>query len=343
MPTNKNALSRIAFLDALLSDRHHFYNLDDLTQKSNERLEKINIAPVSRRMIEKDLNYIEFGPFEAEIERFSAAGKRCLRYADPSFSIFTKKLSEDEKNLLQEMLSTLGQFEGLQNFEWFDDFKKRLEIEDRRKVICFSNNPYLKNNNILGQLFNYISNRVVVRLTYQAFSQNVSQGMDFLPYLLKQYNDRWFLIGALAEDGKILTFALDRIVGIQPSEKQEYIDPPEDLLERFDDIIGVTFMDDSPSQVITFWVSDKSKDYVLTKPLHGSQKVCLGDNETALRKEYSTFIGGAFFTIECKSNYELIRELSSFGADLLVLSPKEIQDLIVERINRMTKSYDLLR
>ncbi len=38
MPTNKNALARIAFLDALLADRHHDYSLDDLTEKCKERL-----------------------------------------------------------------------------------------------------------------------------------------------------------------------------------------------------------------------------------------------------------------------------------------------------------------
>lgn len=342
MPTNKNALSRIKFLDELLSDRHHFYNLDDLTEKCNKKLEAIDVKPVTRRMIEKDLNYIEYGTFCAEIERYSAGGKRCVRYADPSFSIFTKKLSNDEKNLLQETLSTLGQFDGLKNFEWLEDFKKRLDIEERRRIICFSNNPYLKNSNILGQIFNFISNRVVVYLTYQRFGDKSSINIDLSPYLLKQYNDRWYLIGSATDDEKILTLPLDRIVEIQPSKNQDYKNPPDDFDEYFDDIVGVSNYSENSLLYIVFWMSNYSKDYVLTKPLHGSQKTISGDNEMTLRKEYPMLIDGAFFSIECKCNYELIRLLSSFGKDLLVLSPIEIQDKVKQRVLDMTKSYQEL-
>lgn len=342
MPTNKNALSRIKFLDELLSDRHHFYNLNDLTEKCNEKLESIDEKPVTRRMIEKDLYYIKYGTFCAEIEKYSAAGKRCLRYADPSFSIFTKKLSNDEKNLLQETLSTLGQFDGLKNFEWLEDFKKRLNIEDRRRIICFSNNPYLKNSNILGQIFDFISNRVVVHLSYQRFGYKNPQNIELFPYLLKQYNDRWYLVGGETNSDKILALALDRIVKVYPSENQHYKDPSEDFDEYFDDIIGVSNFSENPVLHIVFWVSDCSKDYVLTKPLHGSQKTISGDNEISLRTEYPMLSKGNFFSIECKCNYELIRDLSSFGKDLLVLNPIEIQDKIKQRILEMAESYQEL-
>ena len=38
MPTNKNALTRYKYLDEMLSDRHHFYDIHDLTEKCNEKL-----------------------------------------------------------------------------------------------------------------------------------------------------------------------------------------------------------------------------------------------------------------------------------------------------------------
>ncbi|MBQ3619867.1 MAG: WYL domain-containing protein [Bacteroidales bacterium] len=167
-------------------------------------------------------------------------------------------------------------------------------------------------------------------------------GIEFHPYILKQYNDRWYLIGAAAEDGKILTFALDRIIEIQPSDIQHFEDAPEDLKERFDDIIGVTLFDNCPLQTITFWVSDESKNYILTKPLHGSQKTISGDKETILRRKYPQLAGGMFFSIECKRNYELISVLTSFGDNLLVLSPDDIRNEIINRISRISKMYHLI-
>ena len=44
---------------------------------------------------------------------------------------------------------------------------------------------------------------------------------------------------------------------------------------------------------------------------------------------------GAFFSIECIENYELIRELTSFGKDLIVLSPTYIQQKVKDYVHWM--------
>ena len=340
MPTNKNALSRIAILDELLADRHHYYNLDDLTEKCNERLEEMGVSTVTRRCIEKDIDFIEGASFGGNINKEIVNGKYCLRYADPSFSIFTKKLSDDEKNLLQEILSTIGQFEGLDDFEWIDDLKQRLDVEERPQIISFSNNPFLKNSNLLGLIFNYISHKNVVRVCYSAFVK-AKAGIEFHPYLLKQYNDRWYLIGAADSDGKILTLALDRITNIEPVANKEFIEPDENFAERFDDIVGVTLIDDKPLEHIVFWVSDVSKDYVESKPIHGSQKLISNDED--LRRQYPKLVGGRFFSIDCIPNYELIRELMSFGRELMVLKPEDVQNAVIERITTMMSMYEKVK
>ena len=51
--------------------------------------------------------------------------------------------------------------------------------------------------------------------------------------------------------------------------------------------------------------------------------------------------GGAFFSIECIENYELIRDLTSFGADLVVLFPSEIRFKIIVQIEAMRQVYDV--
>ena len=163
------------------------------------------------------------------------------------------------------------------------------------------------------------------------------------PYLLKQYNERWFLLCAADEDGKMLTFALDRIDDVSVMPERKYRPRPDNLMERFEDIIGVTYYEDRLVEHITFWVSDKSKDYVTTKPIHASQTHLRGQRELQLREQYPTLDGGAFFTIDCIQNYELIRELLSFGEELVVLSPSSIQNGIFNRIQSMLDSYSAVR
>ena len=339
MPTNKNALIRYKYLDRLLSDHHHYYDIHDLTEKVNDMLYEDGFQEVTQRCIEKDLNTLEYAPFSAPIERFRKNGKSCIAYSIYSFSIFKQEMSREERNLLREVLSTLGQFGGLDNFQWLDDFKIGLGLEERKPIISFSNNPYLQNSNLLGTLFDNISNEVVIRLSYHTFSDGTIRNIDFHPYLLKQYNDRWFLLGAADSDMKILNFALDRIDRVEPLPEKKYVECPEELSERFEDIIGVTFYENRPVEHILFWVSDASKDYVATKPIHESQKKYQGEEEQCLRIQYKKCEGGSFFSIDCIENYELIRELCSFGSNLVVLSPQKIIDEILFSARNVLLNY----
>ena len=296
MPTNKNALIRYKYLDRLLSDHHHYFDIHDLTEKVNDMLYLDGFPEVTQRCIEKDLNTLEYAPFSAPIVRFNKNGKRCITYEKRSFSIFNQEMSREERNLLREVLNTIGQFDGLDNFKWLDDFKIGLGLKERRQIISFSNNPYLQNSNLLGILFDNISNEVVIRLSYHTFADATIRSIDFHPYLLKQYNDRWFLLGAADSDLKILTFALDRINKVEPLPEKKYIECPEELNEHFDDIVGVTLYEDRPVEHILIWVSDFSKDYVDTKPIHGSYTPIKGDVEQQLRLKYPQLQDGLFFT-----------------------------------------------
>lgn len=339
MATNKNALMRYKLLDRLLSDHHHYYDIHDLTDRVNDWLVDEKYKEVTQRCIEKDLVNMEV-LFGAPIEHFKKYGKNCIAYDQYSFSIFTKEMSDEEENLLREVLSTIGQFDGLGNFKWLDDFKIGLGLKERRQIICFSNNPYLKNSNLLGTLFDNISNEVVIRLSYHTFSDENVRSIDFHPYLLKQYNDRWYLLGAADSDKKILTFALDRIDKVDSLPEKKYEQCPDDLLERFDDIVGVTLYEDQPVEHILCWVSDVSKGYVDTKPIHGSYKPIKGETEKQLRTEYTHLQGGMFFTLDCICNFELIRELCSYGKELIVLrSDGTVKDEICKRICEMKEKY----
>ena len=342
MPTNKNAFIRYKFLDRLLSDRHHYYDRKALWEKVNELLDDAGFKQVTRRCIETDIIDLMDAPFNAPIEEYQAGGKICLRY-ERGFSIFKEEMSREERYLLREVLNTIGQFDGLDNFEWLDKFKLGLDIEGRNQIICFSNNPYLQNSNLLGTLFDMISNEVVIRLSYHTFTDATVRSIEFHPYLLKQYNDRWFLLGAADSDKKTLTFALDRIDDVEPLPEKKYVECSEDLYERFEDIVGVTLYEDRPVEHILCWVSDASKGYVDTKPIHGSYTPLKGDSELKLRNEYPQLEGGMFFTLDCVPNYELIRELCSYGKELVVLKPSSIQDEIYKRICEMNEKYSQVR
>ena len=342
MPSNKNALIRYKFLDRFLSDRHHYYDRKALWEKVNEMLLDAGFKEVTRRCIETDIIDLQDAPFNAHIEEYNVDGKNCIRY-ERGFSIFKEELSQEERNLLHEVLTTIGQFDGLNNFKWLDKFKIGLGLETREQIISFSNNPYLQNSNLLGTLFDQISNKVVVRLSYHTFTDATIRNIDFHPYLLKQYNNRWFLLGAAETDNKILTYALDRIDKVEPLPQKKYRKCTDNLMERFEDIVGVTLYEDREVEHIIFWVSDYSKDYIITKPIHESQKSLRNNAIDTLLKKYPNIGSGGIFSIDCIPNYELIRELCSFGKELIVLEPSSIKDEIFKRISLMVEEYSCVR
>lgn len=354
MPSNKNALARIAILDKLLGDQYKHYTVSDLTEKVNEALSRYDseAGNIVERTIQKDIVFME-DYFHADIMREKKYGldrrsgqereRLCVRYSDPSFSIFKQPLTDDEKYLLRETFSLIGQFDGLPNLEGLEKLRLSLGMKDNDSapIISFTKNP-LEGSNLLGKLFTFISHKLTIVLHYHTFAapDNIKE-IDLYPYLLKEYNRRWFLLAAAVSDMKMLVFPLDRIDNAKGKESIPYKEYDENINEYFDDIIGVTNIKDSPVYEIYFWVSDRSKDYVLTKPLHDSQRTLMEDDAQKFRKRYPDLKDGKYFRIDCKYNYELIRELSSFGADLIVVSPKEIRDAIIERLRKMFETYKI--
>lgn len=343
-------MTRYALIDKMLANRHKAYSIQDITAELAEKLPEFGQEVVSKRCVEKDLNYLEFSsPFDVDIEEYWIDAsdkngrpykKRCIRYSDPTFSIFKPKLTEDEKSVLSIALDTLGQFEGLENFEWLSDLKERLNLEEHQPLISLSKNIH-SNSSLIARLYTAISIHQVIILCYHTFLNYEVKKVSIVPYLIKEYNNRWFLIASACDTGKILTFPLDRIDDFRIDYRNRYIPAPEDLSERYEDIIGVTLNEGHSLEQITFWVSDKSKDYVETKPIHGSQTRVRGNREEeTLRTNHPNLKEGAFFHMKCRQNYELIRELSSYGAELVVLSPDNIVKAIKDRLMLTLEAYN---
>lgn len=335
----KSAIVRYRILDTMLKNRHLYYGTKDLLDRCNEKLRNAGFTEISsRRTIEKDLEESLPYLFDAEIETYIVDGKRCKRYKDPNFSIFAEKLSEEETNLLSEVLNTLGQFEGLKNFNWIiEELNAKLKIKPHKKIISFDNNLDLKNSNLLGDLFEKISNKLVIKLHYKPFTNKDVREIILYPYLLKQYNNRWFLIGGTKE-GRIGNFPLDRIENIEVLPKMKYKECAIDLEERFEDIVGVSVSENKEVEEILLWVSDECFPYINTKPLHSSQTI-VKNEENDLRKQYSQLQDGKFIKLHCKINYELKQLLYSYIKDIIVLSPLSLQEEVLQTIAEKKEKY----
>ena len=362
MPSNKNAVIRYMYLDQMLSDRYHKYTCEDLLVKVNERLEFAGYPTIGgdrsdydryiksgKRVIQLDIQALQEAPFNMEIdcsERID--GAPVYRYADQTQSLFSKQISDDEKRLLQEVLNTLGQFSGLDNFEWLHDLQDKLndkrsfgrgeyDLDDRegRRIISFSANEYLAGKDYLGMLFSLISNKKVVDVAYQPFGQE-ERVIRLYPYLLKQYNDRWYLIGTpLGTEQKeyrkdfYVNLPLDRMNSIQAVEGVEFVECEDDLEERYEDIIGLTYYEDEPAQDVILAVKESFCGYVETSPLHGSQMRLRADEQADMHDRYPSLGEYSFYKLALRLNREFYSTVYRLCPEVVIVSPEEVRDKMV--------------
>ena len=373
MPSNKNAVIRYMYLDQMLSDRYNKYTCEDLLKKVNERLELAGYTTIGgdqsnydryiksgKRLIQIDIQALQDSPFNMVIDSSEKLyGSPVYRYADQTQSLFSKPLSDDEKRLLQEVLNTLGQFSGLESFEWLNDLQEKLndnrafgrseydkDMLVPRKIISFSSNDYLKGKDYLGTLFALISNKKVVDVEYEPFGE-APRTIRLYPYLLKQYNDRWYLIGTPLATPEFpyrkdfyVNLPLDRMNGVTAVDGVDYIDCNEYFEERYEDIVGITWLKEEEITEILLAIKNTYIGYVDPKPLHGSQTRLSADRQVELHDKYGDFGDYTFYTLTLKPNRELYNTIYRNGEDIILISPSRIRE---QMIREMTNTLRRLK
>ena len=356
------------FLDQLLSDRYNKYTCEKLLEKVNEKLEFAGYPLIGgdrkdydrhirsgKRVIQLDLQALQDSPFNMEIDSSDRLdGKPVYRYADQTQSLFSKQISDEEKRLLQEVLNTLGQFSGLDNFEWLRDLQEKLNAQDafgrgeldqdnqlKRRIISFSANEYLQGRNYLGTLFSLISNKKVVDIAYQPYGEE-ERTIRLYPYLLKQYNDRWYLIGTPLATDKYpyrrdfyINLPLDRINGIDKVDGLDYIECEEGFEERYEEIVGITYNEQIPLTRVVLAIKNTYVPYIETKPLHGSQTKLSQEEQSRLHKEQIQFDNYTFYTLEIKPNREFYNLMFRNGENIILISPSSLRDKMVQEYKRI--------
>ena len=346
MPVNKDALKRYRIIDRILSDPTHDYTTDQILKKVNQECPN-----VSKRMIQKDIKALE-EEFGKEMIR-NAGGRGTVKYADQSEPLFYQELTVDEEEVLREVMRSLGQFEGLDNFSWLDLLKKKLEMkEDNNElpVISFSKNEGLQMPaTLLGRLFNAIARRKVINVTYTPFGKT-PRDFRVHPYQLKQFNDRWFLLCCPLATAQfpfnpefILNLPLDRISEkFEYIEDEPYIETPVDLKARFDEIIGVTLDQTKNLEDIYFAVRKESVDYVRTKWLHTTQIELDEESQRDYKDKYPSLSDYTFFSIECRENEELYARFASYADKVLLVEPQYMRDKLKTRLAEANYGYQEL-
>lgn len=335
MPVNRNALIRFRTINYCLRNRQRRWTLDDLIYACSDALyeyEGIDKG-VSKRTVQADIQFMRSDKlgYNAPI---IVVEKKYYTYSDPDYSITDNPLTEQDVNTLNAVVQVLGQFKGFSHFDDLDEITKRIQdkvyVNDakHKSIIDFEKNEGLRGLHHLDELYNSIQKKYALIITYKSFNARQSNAFQFHPQFLKEYRNRWFVVGIKNMNSHPLNLALDRIEKIKANKSVALMDLNISAEEYYKDVIGVTVSPNMKPRTIRIFVDRSNAPYVLTKPLHHTQQ---------LEKKVKE---GIIITLRVQLNFELEREILGFGDSMKVLAPASLVTRINKKIRLAIRNYD---
>ena len=332
MSKNKNALIRYRVINRCLID----YKLCTKEQLIKACEDTLDIFPLGERTIDKDIYDMRNDnglAYYAPITYDKIQGG--YFYEDPNYSIDNLPLKQDEIEALAFASTLLNQFRNTALFNQFSGaVQKIVDAVNIQKsnihfpaydFIDFERVPFVKGSEFLKPVIEAIRNKNVLIINYQSFDRDIPVSHTIHPYLLKEYRNRWYIIGLHDSYHEIRTFGLDRMVSLEIANKP-FIDKKFNSQDYFKHTIGVISPPGQPPE-IRFAVKKRQAQYLITQPLHESQDI-VEENENEI-----------IFELKIHPTYELITVLLGYGADLRIIKPEVIKKNIIEEIQKMLEQY----
>lgn len=335
MSQNKNALIRYKTIDKCLQNYYRKWTLEDLMEAVSEALYEFEGREnsISKRTLQLDIQLMrsEKLGYNAPIVVYD---KKYYKYEEEDFTITDIPLTETDINVLTETVSMLKQFKDFSLFSDVSDILQRLEDKiyaeksHTQPVIHLDKNENLKGLHFLDEIYQAIIKKVVLKVTYKSFTSRDERQFNFHPFILKEFNNRWFMVGKRKATSPVANLALDRIISIDYDFQTPYLDIEFDAEKFYKNCIGVTVNSGLQPRKVELWIDRINAPYVLTKPLHATQRLITSLDD-----------GSIIIHLLIIENYEFERLLLGFGDGLEVIKPEKLRLRIKSILERSIERY----
>lgn len=204
-------------------------------------------------------------------------------------------------------------------------------IQDSRKLkdrIEFEQIP--SGNDNLLTIIEAMQRGKRLRIVYQAFYSTMPSVYIAEPYCVRVFRQRWYMLGANPETGKLYTYALDRMSEVAITDEDFTVPDSFDMKTYYKDWFGIIVMpEEYDKETIRLKASTRhyKRDYLLKLPLHESQKEIEHTSEYSVF-EYHTYLTEDFF-----------QEILAHGPDVEILSPQWVREEMKSRVEEMRRLY----
>jgi predicted DNA-binding transcriptional regulator YafY len=331
MPKNFSAFKRYEIIDRLLRTGQ-YPTVDDFVDEIYDEIGQ----SVSTRTISDDIKKMREEPSMQAPIAFHR-DKRGYYYTDPHYILKRMPLDQDDLAGLYYVANVvLSQMRHVpiigQSLHTIDKIMDAVRIGryidgDATSYLQFESVPYVQGAENLTRLVEARENRKVVSFLYQKFGEDEQRKHVVSPLLLKEYRNRWYLVGRINGKQYATTFGLDRIYDLQVLEGGNYAFLPGfDPEAFFRHSLGVFVKQEEPVRIILTFQPEQS-DYVLSQPLHPTQEVLVNDDHECR------------IAITVYHTIEVEMLILSYGSKVQVLEPATVRQAIQQQVAAMVSAY----
>ncbi len=344
MPPPSEAQHRYEIIDRCLTNTYNRYpTMDDLKTAIERELN----TKVSRETIQKDIAKMKLplkeGGFGAPIKFKKAYNGYYYDFENfPNYTIRQYGLTEKSLEQIELAAGVLQRFKGIMASDSFNQTLNHLyaslNIERSQKeknllnAILPKDTTYLRGMENFDMLVEGIKRKLPISFVHYSYQSQIFKPTIIHPYLLKESNDRWYLVGYSEEHNEIRYFGVDRIYEPVLLAHPYRENKDGDLRVLFANKIGLNTLrgkNENKTEKISIWVSKRLANYFKSMPLHKSQQI----------EEYKGE-GDIIVHLELIPTLEVLSLILSFGNATEVLSPKWLRKEMAEELKNAAKRYE---
>lgn len=165
-----------------------------------------------------------------------------------------------------------------------------------------------------------------ISITYRRYGGHATRTFDIVPYCVKLFGQRWYMLGRFADKG-LATFSLDRMLEVKISKEKFKFDEDFDASSYFSESFGIMIDENSKPERVIIRAYGNEPYYLRDLPLHHSQR------EIQSTEEYCDFELCLKLTSDFKT------KLLSRGEWIEILEPKALAEEIVEWHQKAIERY----
>lgn len=336
MPKNKEALIRYRVINRYLID--HTYATKEQLINACERA--LDIAPLGERTIAGDIHAMRYDRHLAYLApiRWDKV-RQAYYYDDPDYSIDQLPINSDEMDSLKFASAILNQFKHVGVFNKYSGALQKVvdlvtiqKWNDRLAMdyIELEKVPYFKGSEYLEVFLDAIRNSTVLIIRHQSFQAEAPDEHIVHPYHLKEYRNRWYLIGFEEHAKNIRIFGLDRVLSVREDPARAFITVPFQTQDYFRHTIGIFTTPEEPVRVVLRFDRTIGK-YLLTQSIHESQQI--------IEEESDHMDFGFHLSITS----EFISFILGWGSSVQALEPEMLVELVKKELDGARRRYNVLQ